>query len=749
MATPAFRIDASGQLIDGFSYASNAAGQLISEADIYPGVSLLAGNVEAGDSAMPGPSDPTASYTYDATGQLIGDGTQSYTYDANGNRTNPSDMIGRDNQVLADGTWTYTYDAEGNRIGKVDTTTGVSWTYAYDDANRLTSATETSGQQQMYKVSYVYDVFGNRIEQDTTTPGQDAPTVQRFAYNGAMVWADLNAQNQVTTRYLDGDAVDQLLAREDAAGNVGWYLTDHLGSVRDIVDNFGDVLDHIDYDAFGNVTIETNPALGDRYKFTGREYDATTGLYYNRARYYDPNTGNWTSQDPSGFDGRDANTYRAVGGSPTNGTDPLGLAEPDINQVTERMRALHNDAQQLLDAAVQYNMGVEFNRGLSMADRYDYDKESNNLLINQYTGVYPFHGDRSVDDMAEAMYQGLQRYVGEHTLGTASKNIYNNTFGNGLATNHGVTADTEALAAQTARYQGNPNLVRITGNVIQVDIGEKAKETAGTLVLGVAGAAAKAKFAEAAKAPTNKPSILGPVRPYNEAKKARTPGYDDHHLDPPLGRKDPNYSTGPTIRVRNDNAGGKVAGGVNIHTGEGGFQASLRKHITEDLGFSINQWNDLTDSTRILHLKRYYASLGIPFSRLKGESKMLDNLQKLIGTFYRDIHTAKGVITPNAEDNLVIKAAITGFSYNSPVDDWAKGHFEFVKTRIDRDYASEELAEYGNNSENIKLFFALSIGFLLGVYQKGGISDEDFKIAEQQIPGLIMLHLASLTSHNV
>ena len=115
------------------------------------------------------------------------------------------------------------------------------------------------------------------------------------------------------------------------------------------------------------------------------------------------------------------------------------------------------------------------------------------------------------------------------------------------------------------------------------------------------------------EAPSSKPSILGPVRPYNEANKARTPGYDDHHLDPPLGRNDPNYPTGPTIRLRNDNAGGTVPGGVNLHTRAGGFQASLRQHITQDLGFSISQWNNLPDSVRIMHLKRYYASLGIPF----------------------------------------------------------------------------------------------------------------------------------------
>jgi hypothetical protein len=128
---------------------------------------------------------------------------------------------------------------------------------------------------------------------------------------------------------------------------------------------------------------------------------------------------------------------------------------------------------------------------------------------------------------------------------------------------------------------------------------------------------------------------------------------------------------------------------------------------------------------------------------------MFDQLESLVGSFYRDIQIAKGVVSPNPEDDLAIKAAITGFSYNCPVEDWGKGHFDFVKTRIDRDYTPEFLADYGDNFENVKLFFALGIGFLLGLYQKDAISDEDFRIAELQIPGIIMQHLGSLTSHPV
>jgi RHS repeat-associated protein len=81
------------------------------------------------------------------------------------------------------------------------------------------------------------------------------------------------------------------------------YLTDRLGSVRNLANASGSLIDTITYDGFGNVTNETNTMVADRWKFTGRELDGETGLQFNRARYLDQKTGRWTSQDPLGFEG--------------------------------------------------------------------------------------------------------------------------------------------------------------------------------------------------------------------------------------------------------------------------------------------------------------------------------------------------------------------------------------------------------------------------------------------------------------
>jgi RHS repeat-associated protein len=204
-----------------------------------------------------------------------------------------------------------------------------TWYYGYDNADRLTSVRQTSdGTTNELTVTYTYDVLGNRVQQDKWKTGGSTVTT-RFAYDGLNVWADLDGSNNLQVRYLYGDETDQILARTEASGQpnpgVAWYLTDQLGSVRDLENGSSQAVgDHLDYDGFGNTT-ESTPSYGDRYKFTGREADADTKLQYNRARYYDPTTGRWVRQDPIGFAAGDVNLYRYVADDPVNSNDPLGL----------------------------------------------------------------------------------------------------------------------------------------------------------------------------------------------------------------------------------------------------------------------------------------------------------------------------------------------------------------------------------------------------------------------------------------
>jgi RHS repeat-associated protein len=119
------------------------------------------------------------------------------------------------------------------------------------------------------------------------------------------------------------------------AGNIPQYLVkggvtyriiaDHLGSPRLVVDSTtGAIMQRMDYDEFGNVTLDTNPGF-QPFGFAGGIYDRDTGLTRHGARDYDPEVGRWSAKDPVGFSGRDLNLYGYVFSDPINLTDAEGL----------------------------------------------------------------------------------------------------------------------------------------------------------------------------------------------------------------------------------------------------------------------------------------------------------------------------------------------------------------------------------------------------------------------------------------
>jgi RHS repeat-associated protein len=267
----------------------------------------------------------TGTYSYDAANQVLGDGTTTYSYDANGNRTMAGYQTGTNNQVTNDGAFTYTYDAAGNMTQKSKGTNQETWYYGYDNWNHLTSVRKTSdGTANQLLVTYSYDVYGQRVQEDKWTSGTGTVTT-RFVWSNNQVVMDLNGSNVVQERYLWGDMTDQLFARIDGNGTAWWYLTDRLGSVRDVLNAGGTSQDHTDYTAFGVIVTQTSASAQGRYGWQGIDSDAQTGLQYHRERYGDPGTGRWTTLDPSGFGAGDANLYRNVRNNPTNGTDPSGL----------------------------------------------------------------------------------------------------------------------------------------------------------------------------------------------------------------------------------------------------------------------------------------------------------------------------------------------------------------------------------------------------------------------------------------
>jgi RHS repeat-associated protein len=194
------------------------------------------------------------------------------------------------------------------------------WTLTWDYRNRLTQDVEkTSAGVTVTNDVFTYDVLDRRI-------GKSANGTQTWmAYDGGNTFADFNNSGTLTMRYLYGNALDSLFARRNNNGNNAWYLTDMLGSVRQVAQTNGTILDALSYDSYGNILTETNSGNGDRFKFTAREWDNEIALQYNRARYYDPKMGRWISQDPKRFAAGDTNLYRTVYNYPLASTDPSGL----------------------------------------------------------------------------------------------------------------------------------------------------------------------------------------------------------------------------------------------------------------------------------------------------------------------------------------------------------------------------------------------------------------------------------------
>ncbi len=250
----------------------------------------------------------------------------SYTYDVLGNRLTRTDTpsVTPPPATTDPNTWnydvanrlltrpgvTYTYDNNGNTLTKTDSS-GTT-TYGYDYENRLTSVGAPGGMT----ASYAYDPFGRRISK--TVNG----VVTRYLYDGMNIIKEYDGTGTLLATYVHGPGIDEPLAMT-RGGQTVYYHADGLRSITGLTNSSQTVVQNYGYDGFGNLT--QAPTIQNPYTYTGREWDAETGLYYYRARYYDPKVGRFITQDPIGFTGGDFNLYAYVGNNPVGFIDPLGL----------------------------------------------------------------------------------------------------------------------------------------------------------------------------------------------------------------------------------------------------------------------------------------------------------------------------------------------------------------------------------------------------------------------------------------
>jgi RHS repeat-associated protein len=273
----------------------------------------------------------TYAFAYDSIGRLKevkkdGSAVESYEYDANGNRTrftSPNGLLtgsyDAQDRLIQYGSTTYGYTANGELRTKVagsDTTY-----YEYDALGNLREVRLRGGT----RIEYLIDGGNRRIGKKV-----NGARVQGFLYAGQLTpVAELDGNNQVVSRFVyatKGNIPDYMLK----GGKTYRIISDHLGSVRQVADiSTGEVVQRIDYDAYGRVTYNSNPGF-QPFGYAGGLYDEHTELTRFGARDYDARTGRWTSKDPIGFAGGSSNLYAYALEDPVNLIDPDGLQATSI-----------------------------------------------------------------------------------------------------------------------------------------------------------------------------------------------------------------------------------------------------------------------------------------------------------------------------------------------------------------------------------------------------------------------------------
>jgi RHS repeat-associated protein len=205
--------------------------------------------------------------------------------------------------------------------------------FAWDEENRLKSSVDNR-----IAVNYKYDSSGERTVKYSSS-GESLYFSEYYAMNKD--YTDYRTSKNI---YLGETRLATRLGNESGTStgyadvNTYYYHSDHLGSAQLMTDYRGEEYEHIEYTSYGELWIERKSDSFDKipFRFTGKEYDEETGLYYYSARYLSPKNSRWMSADPAGSElinpNREnfnllegTNWYSYVSNNPVKYTDPTGM----------------------------------------------------------------------------------------------------------------------------------------------------------------------------------------------------------------------------------------------------------------------------------------------------------------------------------------------------------------------------------------------------------------------------------------
>ncbi|KDA54297.1 hypothetical protein EG19_11290 [Thermoanaerobaculum aquaticum] len=218
-------------------------------------------------------------------------------------------------RLLQYGDYTFTYTANGELISKCQGS--VCQYFDYDVFGNLRHVILDNGME----IEYVVDGRNRRIGKKI-----NGTLVQGFIYDDQLpIVAELDGSNQVVSRfiYADHTKVPEVLEK---GGRTYRILHDHLGSPRFVIDTQTvEIAQELHYDAWGNITYDSNPGF-QPFGFAGGLYDNRTKLVRFGARDYDSQVGRWMSKDPLLFGGAGPNLFCYSLAEPVNLVDSNGFA---------------------------------------------------------------------------------------------------------------------------------------------------------------------------------------------------------------------------------------------------------------------------------------------------------------------------------------------------------------------------------------------------------------------------------------